>query len=125
MTKEEKVIIVKMHNEGIGYGSIAKIMNIPKVTISSFLRRLNGKQVCLNCGEEFELSNINYKKKFCSSNCCKRYWEKHGTKHKAETKICPTCGSTFSTYRHNKFCSHECYLKSIRKEVVNDGRKHR
>ena len=125
MTKEEKEIIIKMHNEGVGYDSIAKIMGISKGTVSSFFLRLSKKKVCLNCGKEFDISKNKHFRKFCSAKCCKNYWVKYGNKHKVETKICPTCGSTFSTYRHNTFCSHECYLKSIRKEVVNDGREHR
>lgn len=114
MTNEEKELIIKMHNEGLGYGSIAKVMNIPKITIASYFRRHGNKYLCLYCGKEFA-TNSKHFRKFCSKKCCDFYWVKYGKKHKAETKICPTCGSTFSTYRHNTFCSHECYLKSIRK----------
>lgn len=115
MTKEQKEIIIKLRDEGLGYGSIAKVMNMPKTTIASFLQRHGNKQICLCCGKEFDVSKSKHKRKFCSSKCCKRYWNKYGVKHTTETKVCPTCGATFTTYRHNIFCSHECYLKSVRK----------
>lgn len=125
MTKEEKETILHLHSEGLSYRNISKIVGIPFTTISSFINKSTHIKTCAYCGKEFDISKNKHFRKFCSKKCCDLYWVKYGKKHKAETKICPTCGSTFSTYRHNTFCSHECYLKSIRKEVVNDGREHR
>jgi DNA-directed RNA polymerase subunit RPC12/RpoP len=78
------------------------------------------KCICKNCGKEFLCtpSSIKNKKElYCSTECRTKY-------KKSINKVmytCKTCGKEFETYyslikKGRKFCSRECFLKSIRGE---------
>ena len=61
--------------------------------------------ICEFCGEKFLSSALN-SPRFCSSKC-NSDWHK---KNEKEIRQCPTCGKTFSVYKHARqiYCSHDC-----------------
>ena len=119
MTNEEKVIILKLRDEGKGYGEIAKITGISKNSISAFLRRDADKKYdrCLACGKKLIQTPGHRQKLFCNDNCRKLNWIQKGRKSiKMKAFKCKFCGRTFFGYesQHPSFCSRECYFKSRR-----------
>lgn len=76
MTNEDKTIILKLRDEGKGYGEIAKITGISKNSISAFLRRDADKKYdrCLACGKKLIQTPGHRQKLFCNDNCRKLNW---------------------------------------------------
>ena len=119
MTNEDKTIILKLRDEGKGYGEIAKITGISKNSISTFLRRKADKEYdrCLACGKKLIQTPGHRQKLFCNDNCRKLNWIQKGRKSiKMKPFKCKFCGRTFFGYesQHPSFCSRECYFKSRR-----------
>lgn len=124
MTKEQKNKLLKLREEGYGYGEISKELGISKSTISSFISRQNtktkiveAKKVCKNCGKE--IINISGKKpkKFCCDRCRNEWWNSHMdqvNKKAYYESVCACCGKQMVSYgnKKSKYCSHECYIKS-------------
>ena len=77
-----------------------------------------GKQVCPNCGVEFELDWNCKTRRFCSEECRKEWWKEY---HKANPsrepgmRRCAFCGKEFSSdrWQGGEYCSRECYLQAM------------
>ena len=126
MTNEEKIKVKEMRDAGIGYLTISKTLNINASTIKSFCKRKlkNNKPLilettddnhCLNCGKELEDKFTPRKKKFCSEECRRKYWNTHRELIKrkdSKTVTCKHCHKDFIVYGSSKrkYCSIKCYV---------------
>lgn len=97
MTDEEKSQIRMLRSEGYSYGSIAKILNLKRDTVSSFCRRNqikasdskeddSKKQLvyrrCPFCHQLF-LANSLKNQLFCTTYCRRHYWDREEQEMKA------------------------------------------
>ena len=120
MTEQEKSKIRSLRTEGYGYKKIALAVGISVNTVKSFCRNneLTGNSssgVCLACGKPLVQMPKRKQRKFCSSECREKWWNKNrdkGNKPTGETVRCIHCGKAFSAYEreHRKYCSHTCYV---------------
>jgi site-specific DNA recombinase len=131
MTEEQMERITEFRESGYGYAGIAKILGLTKGQVSSYCRR-NGMGgirsdrqqkrdytacFCKNCGKPIQQKTGVKQIKFCSHECCQKWWNKHpkAIKRKSTayyTFTCVNCGREFTAYgnSHRKYCSHECYI---------------
>ncbi len=78
MTRDQKKEVERLYeNEGMSYGGIARMLGLPKSTVSSHLMRKRSKTVipqskpttheycCTLCGKELEVISGKKIKKFC------------------------------------------------------------
>ena len=119
MTNEEKITILKLRDEGKGYGKIAKLTGISKNSITAFIRREGDKKYdrCLLCGKKLNQTPGHRQKSFCNDTCRKLNWIQNGRKSaKMKEFKCRCCGRLFFGYesQHPSFCSRECFHKSRR-----------
>ena len=129
MTNAEVLKIHELKEQGLGYKRIANELNIPLSTVKSIILRQknNNETVCLFCGRRIINKPKTKRKKFCSDICKRRYLAKHPETLKSEksiTKVCPTCGCSFISYKSSKrkYCSHRCYINfRYKREVISDG----
>ena len=129
MTNAEVLKIHELKEQGLGYKRIANELNIPLSTVKSIILRQknNNETVCLFCGKRIINKPKTKRKKFCSCACKRKYLSKHPETIKSEksiTKICPSCGCSFISYKSSKrkFCSHRCYINfRYKREVISDG----
>ena len=120
MTEEQKKQIKDLRGKGEGYKKIAQYIGISVNTVKSFCRNneLTGNSssaVCLACGKPLMQIPKRKQRKFCSSECWEKWWNKNrdkGNKPTGETLRCIHCGKAFSAYEHEhrKYCSHTCYV---------------
>lgn len=128
MTEKQKQAIIELRIDGMGYGTIAKRMNMKLDTVKSFCRRHNMsnkdklraevKDVtkCKNCGGEVLQHPKRKRKLFCCDKCRSAWWASHPymVNRKAYYDItCLNCGKIFTAYgdSHRKYCCHECYIE--------------
>lgn len=123
MTYEQKMLIISLRNEGLGYKKVADKLGISENTVKSFCRRQKnlmqpqepGSSVCKCCGAPIKQTPGRKEKKFCSDKCRMKWWNSHPelVERKAVYEmVCPNCGKRFSVYGNakRKYCSHECYV---------------
>lgn len=87
--------IIIMRESGCSYGQIAKTLNIPKSTVSSFCLDHGVKPqqnstkprfiVCKECGKVF-VAKTNREQDFCSSSCRGAYWRREKANQEALAK---------------------------------------
>lgn len=82
-----------------------KLPFITNITISEFMRDIDGMQIAHN-GEKCLLSNY-------YNSLVKRDFERLQLK-RLETKYCLYCGTRFSTVNGNTFCNTSCHSKYLR-----------
>ncbi len=79
MTNQEKIQILKLKEQGLGYKAIAIKLHISRNTVASVIRRNNGaiieENLCPFCGGQIVQTKGHRQKKFCSDTCRKRYWK--------------------------------------------------
>lgn len=134
MTKEEKIIITRLRNEGLSYSKVANQLGISENTVKSYCKRNNlggiaaakvdAETICLQCGNPLENSSKTKPRKFCSDSCRLKWWNSHpqAINRKAVYKLtCIHCGNEFASYgnAHRKYCSRACYGLSKRKTEVS------
>ena len=120
MTLEEKQKVLELRKLNKGYGEIAKILGVSKSSITTFLKRDNLSETCLNCGKKIIQTKGHRKRKFCSDKCRIESWKiSKDNKFGNIEKTCRYCGCHFLSYvsKDTKYCSRKCYLNDIRKEV--------
>lgn len=127
MTEEQKSRIHLLRERGLGYIRVAQALGISENTVKSYCRRNHiklGTRVvssgkinssCAYCGQEIQQIPKRKKRKFCSDECRKAYWQANVAKIKrnsAVRNVCPVCGKVFKDYvqKNRKYCSHECYI---------------
>ena len=124
MTNEQKMLIASLREEGLGYKRIADRVGISVNTVKSFCKRNDGKpaampksdtSVCRNCGKKIMQTQGKKRRKFCSDECRRKWWNSHldlVDRRAVYEYTCPGCGKKFSVYgdANRKYCSHECYV---------------
>lgn len=150
MNESQRKQIWAMRSRGIGYGAIAKSLNLSRDAVRKFCSRRpelkgygpvvqqmieeQGYDHCLSCGTKLDHKLVGRPKKFCSDKCRRSHWEEHQDQHdKAKTAYdeltCQNCGRSFLSYANpsRKFCGHLCYIEyRFRKGVADDNStKHR
>lgn len=114
MTTEQKQTILKLHDDGKGYGEIAKITGISKNSISTYFKRQRKKKIdnCLFCGKPLIQTKGHRQKLYCNDYCRRNDWiKKNQTSIKRIEHKCKCCGKTFYGYesQHPSFCSRDCF----------------
>ena len=99
MTEEQKNVIIKCRNSGLGYATIAKDI---------------GR--CRECGAALVQTEGMKTRVFCSVECRKKWWKEHPemlNKKAVYPYTCAGCGREFTAYGNSKrkYCSHACYIK--------------
>ena len=131
MTEAEKALLVKYRQQGRGCAEIARLLNISANTVKSYLQRnralvetaLVAKAAsekpktqngcCKQCGALLTQTVYSRERQFCSDKCRLQWWHRHRDRSKnAIERVCPECRRVFSTDRKQKYCSHECYIRS-------------
>jgi len=124
MTDRERKLICSLRTQGKMPTEISKTTGIPLNTIKSYFKRhpnkVPAKIRCLNCGSIIASSKHHKNKKYCDDRCRMAYWNSHQelvNKQAYYQLTCQYCGKEFLSYgnNHRKFCSRECYKKSLRK----------
>ena len=122
-----------MRSQGLGYGTIAKTVNLSRDAIRKFCARrpelkgygtvvqkmieAQGFDYCLQCGQPLVHKSVGRPKKFCSVSCRRKHWGEHEETHDLsktayDEVTCQNCGRSFLSYANpkRKYCSHECYI---------------
>lgn len=139
LTDEQKSTVLRLRNEGMGYLSVAKRMDVTRDQVRDYCRTNAAKEkanelnlnigaksrkvqqrkprYCKQCGVEQERRGSLY----CSNKCKKEMSDKRIEKRKIEKTIkCATCNSGFIPYKPNqKYCSKECGM--ITKNCLHCG----
>ena len=88
MTEEQKNVIIKCRNSGLGYATIAKDIGLTKDAVVAFCRRngltgnMSGKAQdtvgrCRECGAALVQTEGMKTRVFCSVECRKKWWKEH------------------------------------------------
>lgn len=121
--QEERIRILR--NEGLGYGQIASILRVDRMTIRDFCKKkgLAGRadiaeqkgKNCLCCGTPLVQIAGRKTRLFCSSRCKNKWWShrrgvRKGKTSTQVTQTCIRCGRQFYSYpsAHRKYCSVTC-----------------
>ena len=124
MNDKERNKVIKLRNQGVMPTEISIITGIKVETIKSYFKRhknlLPKNTTCRFCGKTIISTHGKKDKKFCSDKCRMAYWNSHPEliNRQAYYKLtCEYCGKEFLSYgnKRRKFCSRECYKKSLRK----------
>ena len=133
MTEEIGKQITYLRHKGLGYKSIALVLDISRENVRYYCKKHElsgtGEQVrirfennknpdtCKQCGKKFERHPRSGKKLFCSEQCRRAWWKEHPDQAKhGENAIyeirCAYCNRIFYSYGNNgrKYCSHDCYI---------------
>lgn len=120
MTNEEIRKIYELKNQGYGYKKIANELNLSVSTIKSYLLRHKDElaiSYCLCCGIKLVHTPKKKKKKYCSSECKRKYYKAHPeylSSNKRKSIRCKCCNKLFISYDSStrKYCSHKCYINA-------------
>ncbi len=129
MTEAQRDQIRNLCRDGMGYKSIAGLLELPESTVKSYCRRHGvvrrniAKQIvnmdtCRECGARLYNTKGHRQRVFCSAECRKTYWQKHISERKNTVEsVCQFCGKRITDYaiRKRKYCSLECSHKARRK----------
>lgn len=129
MTDNQKQCVQVMRHQGATPTAIAEALGMSVNTVKSYLRRCSlsatskdtgneeYKEHCLHCGTKLENRDKTKPRKFCSAQCCDRWWNAHrslGRRKSMVEKPCACCGTVFKSYPRDvrKYCSHRCYINA-------------
>lgn len=127
MTEEQKNVVIKCRNSGLGYGATAKKAGLTKDAVVAFCRRngLTGNMAgkaqeeprsrCKECGAVLVQTEGMKTRLFCCAECRKKWWKEHPenlNKKAVYIFTCAGCGREFTAYGNSrrKYCSHACYI---------------
>ena len=119
MTNEEKSSISKLQKKGYGYRKIATELDLSPNTVKSYLKKLTEDIICPSCGQSVKQTVHRKEKRFCSTACRMKYWNKHPEEMKHKNSIttkCKNCGKAVIIYRKTPriYCSHACAMEGRR-----------
>lgn len=141
MTEEQKQMIERLRDVGLGYRKIAMVLDLSRDKVRNYckangldgyakkrLQAKEGKQmeedcadsVCRYCGKPIEKQTTGRRRIYCSDECRKAWSKNHLPLYKHE---CMFCGKKFeSSSKMQKFCSHDCYIRDRfwRKEDIEE-----
>ena len=83
------------------------------------------KQICPNCGKEFQPEwGSGIPRKYCSDGCQIEWWREYRKAHPREeeaAKECRTCGTQLTgKHQGGKYCSRFCYLLAMDQSHVEE-----
>ena len=130
MTEEQKQMIVRLRNVGLGYRKIAIVLELSRDKVRNYCKAIGldgyakkrlqakeGKQmeedcadsVCRYCGKSIEKQITGRRRIYCSEECRRAWSKNHLSLYKYERMF---CGKKFeSSSKTQKFCSHDCYIR--------------
>lgn len=128
MTDEQRLQIYKMRMEGLSYTQIGAKLSISNNTIKSYCQNHGlGKSIknhkqetithCKYCKKPLIQNTKHKQRKFCSTECKTKWFNKHRNLLKSPaTKMftCENCHRSFVYYANSnrKYCCHDCYITS-------------
>lgn len=114
MTEKQKIAIKELRLQGLGYGTIAKRLDMKIDTVKAHCRRyglagkaaelpdnMNDDHHCRNCGAEIVQNPKRKRKIFCCDACRYQWWNSHQymvEKKAYYTFVCQNCGREFQVY---------------------------
>ena len=124
MTEVQKEKIRTLRDQGYGYGTIAKQLDLSVscVTMHCLRNGLGGKSsasskepLCPQCGKPVTQREGVKRRRFCSDGCRLLWWNSHRDQlghYKTIPFTCKECGKPFMAYpdSERKYCSHRCYI---------------
>ena len=82
------------------------------------------KQICQNCGKEYEPQWAGGTRRFCSDPCRIKWWAEYHKAHPPEdppAAECAFCGAPLAGTQHNgTYCSRFCYLLAMDRTHVEE-----
>ena len=126
MTNEERAMVTRLRQEGLGYKKIASALSLPVQTVKSWCVRhsIQKEEFCLNCGVPVKQTPHKRQRKFCSDRCRHAWWVSHPEIRDPKTMyqhVCLYCGKHFSNPRQTaSYCSRKCFALARKKENVNE-----
>lgn len=128
MTDEQRLEVYKMRMNGLSYTQIGSKLSISKNTIKSYCQK-HGLGKLINVGNKEMVTHCKYcnkpliqntkhkQRKFCSSACKTKWFNKHRNLLKSQTTkvfTCENCNQSFIYYINSdrKYCCHNCYIQS-------------
>lgn len=127
MTNKQEELIFRLRQSGQGYRRISTAIGLSRDAVGNYckLHGIDGygteikvqfpagivsDDSCRQCGRQLSYSGNGRKRRYCS-NECKKEWEKAYPKFYPH--VCEYCWKEFqSVASQQKFCSHDCYIKS-------------
>lgn len=147
MTDEQARQIKKLRANGMGYRTIASMLDLSRDTVRNFCRsagidgrlaedekelkiRMSAGRACAFCGSEIVQAKTGRPRRFCSEACRRSFWRTHRNELKKKesaiyTMECPYCHQIFEVYgnKTRKYCCHGHYILDrfgIAKSVNSD-----
>ncbi|QSX09552.1 RNA polymerase subunit sigma-70 [Alkalibacter rhizosphaerae] len=135
MTDFQKQQIREFRIRGVGYRAISSITGLSRDIVRNYCKaygldgfardlninikeKIDKQEACLSCGKDLKQPATGRKRKFCSDDCRRDWWQRHpdSIKRNEETIFeytCAYCGQEFKVYaqKSRKYCSHECYIR--------------
>ena len=134
MTYEQARQIKKLRANGMGYRTIASMLDLSRDTVRNYCRsagidgrlaedekqlkiRMSDGRACAFCGSEIVQAKTGRPRRFCSEACRRSFWRTHRNELKKKesaiyTMECPYCHQIFEVYgnKARKYCCHEHYI---------------
>lgn len=125
MTTTDKNQIIKLREEGLSFGEIAKRLGMSRSSVSTIYRRAQEQHVdrCKCCGLVIKQTAGHRQRLFCSDKCRIRWWRQNSTNHAINNKaVCLMCNKEFVYHesRIRKYCSLACAYKGRKKEASDN-----
>lgn len=135
MTNSQVQQIRELRVRGVGYKAIASIVGLTRDIVRNYCKahnldglatdlsinikeRIEKQEACLCCGKELKQPPTGRKRKFCSDDCRREWWQRHPDSIKRNEEAifeftCAYCGQEFTVYaqKSRKYCSHVCYIR--------------
>lgn len=125
LSSVQKRKVEQLRQEGMGYKRIVAELNISRDVVRNYCRSHGlggyGKNYapdseiqiddnhCMTCNKKLVQSKTGRKRKFCSEECRREYW--NVLHHTTYSHVCQYCGKEFESYVTNsKYCCHNCYI---------------
>lgn len=136
MTEFQARQIASLRAEGAGYRAIGTVVGLSRDIVRNYCKShglagygadtaMNLKERmalgynCKCCGKQMQQPTTGRRRKFCSDQCRRQWWNAHPEEHIRKASAyyeatCAGCGKTFSAYgnSHRKYCCHACYVSA-------------
>jgi len=81
-------------------------------------KKVKPRKYCIYCGKE--ITEGDYRKKFCNSSCAASYNDKMYVKKVKKVRYCLNCGKEIE---RGNFCNNTCYAKYNEKQYIERWKK--
>ena len=114
---EIHLLEVEEKNAELLESKLKKTAKKPKPIVKMEPRWSEGKTICPYCGTRLFNPATGRKKRFCSDECRRKWWNSNRDKLNKNSEalyeiMCEGCGKRFISYGNSKrkYCSHDCYV---------------